>query len=265
MGNVEKLTEVIDVNLDLTPSEIAMRTAIMALDSVDDALALTFPDLEPENAAAVVAPAWVHSCARIVRKTFCAPMDLALANIEWKPYKIGYGFGLIQRSMDDLKELEEKGKATPKGRRLPPKLRRKVGNRVKDLFIKYGLIETSHNGRSRFIRAIPLILERRASKWRGREGADFYQGMADGRHGVGPEAPGDKSTTATPVYFQMVVMWRFVERMDSLKEFHDWLTAGFGQSRAGSLARSKRICRKLGKRFKRRGRPRINRTPVVLR
>jgi hypothetical protein len=131
--------------------------------------------------------------------------------------------------------------------------------------MKYGVIDSRSLNSSRFIPSVPRLLEGKNSKWTGSEAADLYQGAADGRRGFGGQARGDKSTTATPVYLQMLVMWRYVQQMDTLKEFHDWLVTVLGQDRAGSLERAKRICNEVGKKFKGRGRPRKNRPLVGLR
>ena len=252
-------------NSEANRHAIAFNTSILAIDSVDDMLALSFKDVEPAYASKVVAPEWVFNCAQRVRKTLFRPVDSAISKPESGAYRVGYGLGLIQWSMEGLRGLKAKGNAVPTNQRLPAGLRRRVNGRLKDLLIKYGVVDSLTTGGSKFIASLPRLMDRRSAKWKGSDAAEFYQGAADGVRGFGVEAPKDGSTTATPVHLQMLVMWRYVQQMDTLSEFHDWLVTTFGQDRAGSLERAKWICNAVGKKFSGRGRPRKNRPPLGLR
>ncbi len=87
-----------------------------------------------------------------------------------------------------------------------------------------------------------------------RQRADFAQGMADAFRMLAGE---NKSNDATEIYLFMSLFWRVVEQLRSVDQLHQVLIKILGRNRAGyDPKRVAQICHRVGKRFRRRGRPR---------
>ncbi len=53
----------------------------------------------------------------------------------------------------------------------------------------------------------------------------------------------------------MLMFWRAIERMDSVRQFHEVLLKVFGASRIGDQKRVEKICQRMGLSFRKVGRP----------
>jgi hypothetical protein len=62
-------------------------------------------------------------------------------------------------------------------------------------------------------------------------------------------------TTASVVYLVVALFWPEIEKMRTVEQLHNWLQKLLGSGMAGSLSRTKAMCRHLGLKFAPRGRP----------
>jgi hypothetical protein len=65
------------------------------------------------------------------------------------------------------------------------------------------------------------------------------------------------------IYVFMLIYWRAIERMDSVRQFHEVLVKVFGANRIGDQKRIEKICQRIGLSFRKSGRPKkIIQTPA---
>jgi hypothetical protein len=57
------------------------------------------------------------------------------------------------------------------------------------------------------------------------------------------------------IYLFMLVYWRVIERLDSARQFHEFLVKVFGANRIGDQKRIEKICQRIGLSFRKPGRP----------
>lgn len=62
-------------------------------------------------------------------------------------------------------------------------------------------------------------------------------------------------TDATLIYLLIVMLWQKVAGFSSVGELHEWLISLLGQQIAGDLDRTKKICARIGLRYRGSGRP----------
>jgi hypothetical protein len=64
------------------------------------------------------------------------------------------------------------------------------------------------------------------------------------------------------IYVFMLMFWRLIERMDSVRQLHEALVKVFGANRMGDQKRIEKICQRIGLSFRKPGRPKkIIQTP----
>jgi hypothetical protein len=85
---------------------------------------------------------------------------------------------------------------------------------------------------------------------------DFLQGYTDG-FSRKPKTFGfgDVGHTAIEIYQFMLVHWRFIDRLGSVREFHELLVKCLGAARVGDQKRVEKICQRVGLNFRKAGRP----------
>ena len=85
---------------------------------------------------------------------------------------------------------------------------------------------------------------------------DFLLGYADGfsRKPTTFQA-GNFGSTTFEIYHYMLVYWRVIEPMESVRQFHEWLVKVFGASKIGDQKRVEKICQRMGLRFCKPGHP----------
>ena len=66
---------------------------------------------------------------------------------------------------------------------------------------------------------------------------------------------GNLGSTTFEIYNCMLVYWRFVDQMQSVRQFHEWLVKIFGAQKIGDQKRTEKICQRMGLHFRKRGRP----------
>jgi hypothetical protein len=65
------------------------------------------------------------------------------------------------------------------------------------------------------------------------------------------------------IYVFMLIYWRAIDRMDSVRQFHEVLVKVFGANRIGDQKRVEKICQRMGLNFRKSGRPKkIIQTPA---
>jgi len=57
------------------------------------------------------------------------------------------------------------------------------------------------------------------------------------------------------IYVFMLMYWRAIEQMDSVRQFHEVLITVMGASRIGDQKRVEKICQRMGLSFRKAGRP----------
>lgn len=66
---------------------------------------------------------------------------------------------------------------------------------------------------------------------------------------------GNIGHSAFPIYVFMLMHWRIVERLNSVRELHEMLVKVFGASQVGELKRIEKICQRIGLHYRKPGRP----------
>ncbi len=66
---------------------------------------------------------------------------------------------------------------------------------------------------------------------------------------------GDFGSTTFAIYHFMLVNWRIVDRLASVKALHEMLRKYVGEYRTGDLKRVEKICQRIGLHYRKRGRP----------
>ena len=65
------------------------------------------------------------------------------------------------------------------------------------------------------------------------------------------------------IYVFMLIFWKAIDRLNSVRELHELLVKVFGASRIGDQKRIEKICQRIGLRFRKAGRPKkIIQTPA---
>jgi hypothetical protein len=96
-------------------------------------------------------------------------------------------------------------------------------------------------------------IEQRQREFSLEQQADFHQGVADVTRMMGGQNAG---TTTTSQYQFMLIFWKAIERLPSFEVFFNIMTKVFGQNLIGNdPKRLRQICHRVGKRFRRPGRP----------
>ena len=70
-----------------------------------------------------------------------------------------------------------------------------------------------------------------------------------------PQTVGDFGHSAFRIYVFMLMNWRLVAQLHSIREFHEVLDKVFGFDETGDLKRIEKICQRIGLRFRKPGRP----------
>jgi hypothetical protein len=66
--------------------------------------------------------------------------------------------------------------------------------------------------------------------------------------------PGDTVTASFEIHIFMLMNWRTIESLRSMRQFRGMLIKTFGKNRAGSVKRVEKLCQRIGKKFP-KGRP----------
>jgi len=84
----------------------------------------------------------------------------------------------------------------------------------------------------------------------------FLTGFADGFSRKPKTFKGsDMGNPTFEIYRLMIVFWKPIERLNSVREFHELLVKVFGANRVGDQKRIEKICQRIGLRFGKPGRP----------
>ena len=85
---------------------------------------------------------------------------------------------------------------------------------------------------------------------------DFLLGFADG-FSRKPKSfqPGNLGNPTFEIYLFMLMFWRMIEQMDSVRQLHEILVKMFGANRVGDQKRIEKICQRIGLSFRKPGRP----------
>ncbi len=85
---------------------------------------------------------------------------------------------------------------------------------------------------------------------------DFLLGFADG-FSRKPKTfqPSNLGNPTFEIYVFMLVFWRAIDCMDSVRQFHEVLVKVFGTNRIGDQKRIEKICQRIGLSFRKPGRP----------
>jgi hypothetical protein len=67
---------------------------------------------------------------------------------------------------------------------------------------------------------------------------------------------GSLGNSAIEIYNFMLVYWRVVERLESVRHLHEVLVKVFGPYRTGDLKRTEKICQRIDLHYRKPGRPR---------
>lgn len=232
------------------------------LDCVYDLVCLTTDTMWNKSTADREIPSWVRRAAHRLANTQLFPATKALDELKLTPFRVGYAFGIMgwgeKRTICEFVAAEKK--LTVK-RKLSPKTKKNLMRVFENFFLRSGLMNRNELRRSEFI---PRNLKNYISKL-DRETteriAEFHRGASDGYRGLGINAPNDRSNLASDVYLALVICWRGVARMESVTELHVWLCRILGPQKVGERDRVRKICQRIGLKFRERGRPRTNGTP----
>jgi hypothetical protein len=66
---------------------------------------------------------------------------------------------------------------------------------------------------------------------------------------------GDFGSTTFAIYHLMLLNWRVVDRLASVRELHDWLRRHLGEYRTGDLKRVEKLCQRVDLHYRKAGRP----------
>jgi len=85
---------------------------------------------------------------------------------------------------------------------------------------------------------------------------DFLVGFADG-FSRKPKSfkLGEIGNTTFEIYHYMILNWAQIQRMESVRQFHECLVKTFGAHRIGEQKRIEKICQRVGLSFRKPGRP----------
>jgi hypothetical protein len=85
---------------------------------------------------------------------------------------------------------------------------------------------------------------------------DFLTGFADGFSRKPRLSKASEIGNPTfEIYLFMMIYWRLIERMGSVRQLHESLVTVFGASRVGEQKRIEKICQRIGLSFRKPGRP----------
>jgi hypothetical protein len=243
----------------------AERKHVEAFELFVDSVADWF-DLEEakDGAPPPMVPNWVNRLHARLDATLYAPANASLASGEVTPYRAGYALGLVFWSKESLAvKSPPELRAARRGLRLSKAGRRAVRTKWNTLLLRAGILEKRG---SRFIPGLsqPIRrIEKMAEKYSAKESSEYHRGYSDGLRGLGQDAPGDRSTLATDIYFAMMIWWRYVARLNSVAELHLWLSRVLTPAKVGELKRVEKISQRIGLRFRQRGRPKKIQTQMV--
>ena len=254
------------MSVPLTQSEQDhLDTIKMWLDCLRDWFGLMLSDDEYGIVIDANTPPWVTKCASRLKETLWAPVGKALPEpLAFTPYQVGYAAGLMRWGTQKvLIPTPPEVKAAVKRIRLSKGARREAIKIWNDFLISMKILER-RAGKLRLTFSKELRhFARVVGKYTGEDEVEFLKGLADGRQGVGPNAPGDMSTDATDLYLMLVMYWRWVVRLPSVSELHVWLVRRLGEKRVGEKKRVEKICQRIGLRLARRGRPALTVNPTL--
>ena len=91
----------------------------------------------------------------------------------------------------------------------------------------------------------------------GNDRIEYFDGLGQGAHGFsGTDDGGIRTTLATPIYLYLLLWRREVKKMKSSADLHRTLERLYGTAIVGDKKRIEQLCRRIGLRFRGRGRPR---------
>jgi hypothetical protein len=202
-------------------------------------------------------PAWVRRCAdKAMRALFPKAFEIARAPESRKAYSMGIAFGMMEAGQRKLAECADQISTTTEGSNPSSQSNTEIWKWIHGQFAAQ-----SHPSPDR-----DLISAEDRAKVKHIEGqlnatdlAEYHQGMADAaRMFVGD----NKATEATTIYAFMLTYWRVVERLKSAEQLLDLLTKVYGQNLVGNdPARIAQLARRVGKTFRKPGRPPKTRSP----
>lgn len=225
------------------------------LKSLADAMSLSFDFLNDDSGSQPEVPDWVRAVNRRLDETLYSPVHDALDELKLTPYRLGYALGLIEwgSRQAEIKSDELLSVRLPR-MRISTRLRRRLGNRFESFLVEVGFHKP--HSKSAYIPQKAKFCIRRIEIGPTEDASAFHQGKMDGLKGVGRGSLNDKTDQATDIYFLLVMSWRFVSRMQSVTELHEFLIRFLGAARVGERKRVEKICERMGIRFRARGRPR---------
>ena len=193
-------------------------------------------------------PLWVRRCAeKVIEGKYPKLWELSRNQTEPGPYMAGIAYGMMVGGAALLRNAEKL---------LPANMPEPTPEEAKNFW------EMLHGTEAARLHPVaeghPLAKEHLdgikafEEKLSGVELAEFHRGAAEATAML---AGKDQSTTTTVIHETMLTFWRI--RFGSTVELHNFLTRALGQNVVGSDSqRIAQICKRIGRRFRGRGRPR---------
>lgn|GEM_PF-7025955 len=196
-------------------------------------------------------PPWVIKCAqKVTRALFPIIYEITDTSIR-RAYALGVACGMMRGG-----ELRINSLLDPLKLELPEPTDEELATAWNALFKGVGESLTPPVNDSLIPEEISSEIQRMQAELNLRELAEFHQGFADGLRMIAGE---NKSTETTDVYSFMVTYWRIVDRLPSAEALHEIVQKIHGVNAAGSdPKRIAQMCQRVGKTFRKAGRPRKN-------
>lgn len=192
-------------------------------------------------------PTWVQNVGRELSRTFYPTAKLKFQS--WEPGEIGAMLGqqiAYYGSLKEILDVDAEERIDWKKLRLVygKDIRKRVQTYEKkfdeqflpdlERALKFALglaIEQEYRPCSKFFAAFGRAIERRVS------------------------STGEIGRTNTRIYILLMIAWRSVEKLGSVRELHQCLCRIFGNHPVGDMKRVEKMCQRLGLHFGPRGRP----------
>jgi len=200
-------------------------------------------------------PAWVKNVGRELLKTFHPTAKLKVSP-HWEPGEIGALLGQQIAYFDSLEDLTR----PPEEKLDWKKLRLVYG---KDIKKRVGAYEKKFN--EQFLpeleRAMKFALKL-AIEQEYRPCSKFFAAFGRGIERR-VSSIGDIERTNTRIYVLLLIAWRSVEKLGSVRALHNALCRVFGTHLVGDLKRIEKMCQRLDLHLGRPGRPRSQKDCAV--
>lgn len=207
-------------------------------------------ELDPAEALPQNYPLWVRRCGRRVTRALFPRVYRAFeGKSPSRAYDLGLAFGMMESGQKMLTELSDQIGPLPQ-------------TEITDANSE-GLWHLLYGDGAKTLTftpgddLIPVEIRRELSERQQRftlqQQADFHQGVADVTRMMNGE---NESTATTDIYTFMLIFWRVIDRLPTFEAFYDIATKVFGQNRTGNdPKRLAQMCQRVGKKFRRPGRP----------